>query len=148
MFDVVLLFHSYLRWIVLALAVLSFVTALTGWLGQRTWRASDEQRHQGFMMALDVQVLLGLVLYVFLSPTSKAAFADWETAMGNTDLRFWGLQHTVAMVLAAVAAHVGKAMSERKKGTDRHMPMVIGLVVFTFFILTALSHGRPLFRGI
>jgi uncharacterized membrane protein YozB (DUF420 family) len=152
MYDVLLLLHSYLRWIVLGLAFFSFFTAMTGWLGQRVWRASDEQRHQGFIMALDLQFLIGLILYVFLSPLSKAAFADWGAAMQDGVIRFWGLEHAATMVLALVAAHWGKASSGRKKGIDRHKPMAIGIIVFAIFVFAAfpwpgLPHGRPFLRG-
>jgi hypothetical protein len=152
MYDLALLVHSYLRWVVLGLALISFVSAISGWLGQRLWRASDEQKHQAFIMALDAQFLLGLVLYVFLSPTTQAAFADFPAAMKNSVLRFWGLEHAATMFLAVAAAHVGKAMSSRATGSDRHRPMVIGIVIFAFFVLAAfpwpgLEHGRPFFRG-
>ncbi len=152
MYDLFLLLHSYLRWIVLGLALVSFVTAITGWLGYRPWRASDEQRHQTFLMALDLQFVLGLVLYLFLSPTAKAAFADFGAAMKDSVVRFWGLEHAATMFLAVVAAHVGRAMSTRRQGPDRHRPMAIGVIVFAVFVLAAfpwpgLPHGRPFFRG-
>ena len=153
MYDVVLLLHSYVRWFVILAGLLSGVTALTGWLGQRTWRSSDEQRHQGFIMALDVQLLIGLVLYVFLSPTAKAAFADWGPSMKDSVLRFWGLEHAATMILAVGAAHAGKAISGRRRGSERHAPMAIGVIVFFLFVLAAfpwpgLPHGRPFFRGL
>ncbi len=152
MYDLALMLHSYVRWIVIGLGLVSFVTALTGWLGYRPWRASDEQRHQAFIMALDFQLLVGVALYLFLSPTSKAAFADFGAAMKDGVLRFWGLEHAMTMLIAVVAAHVGKALSGRRKGPDRHRPMAIGLIVFAVFLLAAfpwpgLPHGRPFFRG-
>ena len=153
MYELILLLHSYLRWIVLALALLSFATAASGWLGQRTWRASDEQRHQGFIMALNLQFLLGLLLYVVLSPTTQEVFSDFSGAMANRVLRFWGVEHTTMMFLAVFSAHAGKAVSARRKGIDRHMPMAIGLIVFAIFLFAGFpwpgaEHGRPFFRGL
>ena len=152
MYEPLLIIHSYLRWVVLILAVVSLYSAGTGWLGGRRWRSSDEARHKGFIFALDLQLLVGGVLYVFLSPTTQAAFADFGAAMKDGVARYWGLEHAVMMFLAVAAAHIGKAMSGRREGSDRHQPMAIGVVVFLLLVLAAFPwpgapHGRPFFPG-
>jgi hypothetical protein len=99
----------------------------------------------------DVQFLLGLTLYVFLSPFTHAAFADLGAAMKNSGLRFWAVEHLVGMLIAIALVHVGRARARKTDSLRRHR------VAATFFGLAlvvllgsipwpGLPYGRPLLR--
>jgi hypothetical protein len=66
-----------------------------------------------FGAAIDTQLLLGLVLYFFLSPITRAALADFGAVMSDAGLRFFALEHAFYMLLAVVFAHLGSALAKR-----------------------------------
>ena len=57
--------HNILRWVVVVLALAAVVNAFWGWLGQRTWTERDRKLGTYFSIALDIQFLLGVLLYFF-----------------------------------------------------------------------------------
>ena len=144
MYSAVLLLHSVLRW---AVIVAGLVAAGTGWREVPGWRSTRPGRV--FTMLLDVQVLAGLILYVLLSPTTRSALQHFGATMSNDVLRFWAVEHPVAMIAGLALAHVGRA--RQRRGTDARQPRH-GAVYFTVaiaIILLAtpwpfLPYGRPL----
>jgi uncharacterized membrane protein YozB (DUF420 family) len=135
--------HNILRWIVLILAVLALVRAYSGWFGRREWTETDRKVGTFFGVSLDVQLLLGLILYIALSPITRAAFQDFGAVMGNDTARFFALEHALYMVLAVVFAHVGTATARRaSEDVTKHRRAAIW---FTLSVL-ALLLGMPWFR--
>src|SRR5262245_14145645 len=153
MYSAFLLIHSTLRWVVLLLALVALGRAIRGVMGRLEWKPADQAVGAWFTGSLDLQMLLGLVLYIFLSPVTRQAFADMGAAMRNTPLRFFPVEHITGMIVAVVLAHIGRARS--KKGTDagqRHRSALIfyalALVIMVLSIpWPGTPGGRPLLRG-
>lgn len=151
MYAFVLITHSWLRYVVLALGVAMIVLAARGVSSRASWSARDEGFHKAFVGVLDAQFTLGALLYLWLSPISAAAFADFGAAMKNAHLRFFGLEHAVTMFLAVAAAHIGRTRSRRKDGALRHRTVLIAQLIWLVLTCLAipwpvLDVGRPLFR--
>jgi len=147
MYSVVLFLHSWVRWIVMIAAVVAIVRAFYGWLGKKDWAKLDDQLGLLFSTSLDVQMLLGLILYIFLSPITQAAFKNLGAAMSDATLRFFTLEHLLYMLVAVVLGHVGRALS--KKATEpvaKHRMAAILFGLATLAILLAIPWSRPLFR--
>lgn len=151
MYSVVLNIHSWLRWLTLLLAIGATLNALRADrdLGQRP---PGRQWDTFFMMALDFQVLFGILLYFGLSPLTKIAMNNPGSVLGNPTLRFWALGHLAAMAAATALVRVGRilAIKARTPAARRQWRL-------TFFALTTLAilagipwpwmtSGRPLFR--
>src|SRR5512136_2373351 len=113
MYPVVLFLHSWARWIVAIAAVVAVARAFYGWLGKKDWTRFDDQLGLLFSTSLDVQMLLGLILYIFLSPITQAAFKNFGAAMSDATLRFFTIEHLLYMVVAVVLGHVGRALSKQ-----------------------------------
>ena len=147
MYEIVLSLHNVLRWLVLVAGVLAVFGAVAGWTGARAWTPSSAGAGRLFTISLDVQFLLGILLYAMLSPVTRAAFADFGAAMANPDLRFFAVEHALLMVLALMAAHVGKVRAP-KAATDakRHRTAAIWYGLALLLILAGMSWFRPLFR--
>lgn len=148
MYSTALILHSWLRWIVLLLGVWTVASAASAMRGHKAGRAG-----RFFTIALDVQMLVGILLYVALSPITRAALTDMAAAMRNDVWRFWTVEHPALMILAVVFAHVGwKAAKREDPAAGR--PSRLPLLWFTLAvaaILVALpwpflGHGRPLVR--
>ena len=53
------------------------------------------------MITLDMQMLLGLILYLVLSPFTAEALRDFGAAMKSPGLRFFAVEHLTLMLGAA-----------------------------------------------
>lgn len=113
MYGIFLPLHNILRWVVLALALFAIVRALIGWLGKKEWGALDARAGLWFTIAMDVQFLVGLILYVFLSPLTLTALQNFGGAMQNTTMRFFAVEHVTLMIVALALAHMGRAFSRK-----------------------------------
>lgn len=147
-----LVVHNFLRWVVLALALYAIARAAAGLVGRRAWQPPDDAAGRWFTMSMDVQLVIGLLLYGVLSPITRNAFADMGAAMKDAALRFWAVEHLVMMLLAVGFAHVGRARS-RKVATDagRHRAVLIFFGLALVALLAGIpwpgmADGRPLFR--
>ena len=150
MYGLVLNVHSWMRWVVIATCLWSLLRAATA--GGRPWTPADARASRFFVIGLDVQVLLGLLLYGVLSPFTRQAMSDMATAMSVSALRFWVVEHLFGMLVAVALAHVG-AVKIRKAASDarRHRLALIffGLALVAIFASIpwpGTPAGRPLFR--
>jgi len=108
----VLQLHAIWRWILLVAALIVVIKALVGWLGKRPFTKLDDQLGMAFTMIVDIQVLLGLIIWLF----GPLGLQTLSQAMGNAALRFIVLEHPILMLIALAFAHIGRARS--KKAAD------------------------------
>ncbi len=149
MYEFILAIHNIIRWVALVLLIVTTVSAFIGWLGKREWAERDRKFGVFTTIALDTQLLLGLILYFFLSPLTKTALQDFGAAMGVTDLRFYVLEHALFMILAVILAHVGSALA--KKATDlkaKFMRAAIFYGLALLLVLLGIPWGRPILPGL
>ena len=145
MYEIVRSGHNLFRWLVLAIALYALVRAYRGWLGRSAWTSADTTAGKLFTQVMNVQFLLGLLLYVWLSPIMRQAFADFGAAMRSAPIRFYAVEHLVAMVAAVALVHVGVARS-RKAATDaaKHRMAAIFFTAATVLMLSRIPWDRPL----
>ena len=141
MYAFVLLIHSWLRWAVIAAGVAALVR------GGRAEGAAGKW----FTILLDVQILLGLLLYFVLSPFTKMALGDFGAAMANAQLRFFAVEHVFGMVIATALAHVGRARIRKAPLEKRSRLALIFYGLAVIAILASIPWpgmpaGRPLLR--
>jgi len=114
MYDLLLVGHSWLRWLVLLAALAAVARAIGGVSTRRPWTPVDDGAGMWLTAALDLQMLIGLVLYIFLSPVTKSAFVDMAAAMREAPIRFFVVEHPVGMIVAIALAHVGRARARNE----------------------------------
>lgn len=105
--------HDALRWLLLLSLVVTLVKYLAGWFGNQPWEKVDNMLGIVFTSLMDLQLLIGAVLYFFLSPITKMALSDFGAAMKNADLRFYAVEHLSMMLIAVVLVHIGRAKSKK-----------------------------------
>ena len=99
-----------------------------------------------FTSLLDLQLLIGLVLY-FTSPFMQPILQNFGQAMGNSSQRFFAVEHVFAMIAAIVVAHIGRSLSKKAAGdAARHKRAAIGFTVALVLILAAIPWSRPLLQ--
>lgn len=148
MYEIILISHNILRWIVLILGIWAVIQAYVGWLGKREWTERDRKSSMWFTIALDLQFLLGLIL-TFISPLVQSAIGDLGTAMIVAEFRVILIEHIPIMILVLIVAHVTSTLAKRAN-TDltKHRRAAIGFTIALLLVLAAIPWARPLLRGI
>lgn len=151
MYSTVLAIHSWMRWITLLLAVAATLNAArppvagSSRLPGRWWDTC-------FMLAVDLQVFFGLVLYFGLSPFTREAMANMASAFGNPGLRFWAFGHAGGMFLSVLLVRMGRVMGANSAtpGAARNRRLACFALATIGMIASipwpGLQNGRPLFR--
>ena len=151
MYSAVLLIHSWLRWAVLLLGLVAVFRGIGGWSGARMWTRVDERAGFLFTTTLDVQMLLGLLLYFALSPFTSVALNDFGAAMKDSGLRYWAVEHVFGMLIAITLAHIGRARIRKAAAARKHRLAAIFFGLALLAILASIPwpgmpNGRELFR--
>ena len=153
MYSAFLFTHSWLRWLVVIAGLFVIARAVSGITGRRDWQPGDAAGVRWFSIAVDVQFLIGLLLYVWLSPFIRDAWADMAATMRNAPLRFFAVEHVTGMFIGIALTHVGK--SKIGKAADAVQKHKLALIFFSLAMVVMLLSipwpgmpgGRALFRG-
>jgi hypothetical protein len=142
-----LAFHGLFRWVVLAAAAAASLVAISGWKGARPAGGMFLRFGIIFVAAMDLEFLLGLLLYFGASPLTKMAFQNMALAMKDHELRFFAIEHITYMFIAVMLAHVGGALS-RKAKTDlaKYRGAAICYSLSLLLVLAGIPWWRPLLR--
>ena len=147
MYSVFLTTHSIVRWLVI---IAGIVAAIRAWrASSSTVAASVSAEGLVFTVLFDIQLLLGLLLYLVFSPITTAAVHHLGGAMSNAVVRFWAVEHPFGMIVALALAHVGRARSRRAQTPpqQRRAATFFSLAILVVIVTTPwpfLPYGRPL----
>jgi hypothetical protein len=154
MYTALLFVHSWLRWFVIFGGVAALGGATGGLVAKRAWLPADNIRIRLFTGFLDLQLLIGLILYFFLSPVTQSGFEDMGRAMRDPILRFFTVEHIVGMLAANALAHVGQSRVKRlTEPVARHRNVLVFVGLSMVILLLSIPWpgmpgGRELFRGL
>lgn len=101
--DLLVDLHSVFRWVVLLVALAAVAFAVLAATGARPWDRVAERLSFFFPLAMDIQALIGLVVWVLGSAWAGDTFLGWI--------------HPGLMLAAVGLAHVGRVRSERAEGS-------------------------------
>lgn len=110
LYSLLLTTHSLLRWVVLLAAVLAVLRAAFGLLGKRAWRPLDDRLGLILSITVDLQVLVGLLMWPFYLGIVGFNMRD------DASRRFL-VEHPLAMLAALALIHIGRARV-RKQADD------------------------------
>jgi len=148
MYTFVLALHSWVRWI----AIIAGIGAVGAALAERPGERRADPWGIALVTSLDIQLLLGLLLYLVLSPNIAAIREHFGEAMHSATLRFWAVEHLTAMFVAVALAHVGRVLGRKAKTPEaRRTRLLICYGAATIAMLAGipwpgLPYGRPLLR--
>lgn len=95
--------HNVWRYAVLIAAIGALALAVSSFIGSREWDRLSDRFSLFFTIAVDIQVLIGVLVWIFGDKGDRDSFLTWI--------------HPGLMLLAAGIAHAGRAMSERAEGS-------------------------------
>jgi hypothetical protein len=101
MTDLLVDIHSIFRWVVLSTAVLAIAIAFMSATGARRWGVLGDRSSLFFTIAMDIQFLTGILVWVLERRWEGDAVLGWF--------------HPLAMLVAVALAHVGRARADRDR---------------------------------
>jgi hypothetical protein len=150
MYTTVLMLHSWIRWIAL-IAIVGATLAVVRGKVEGNGSLADRWGLVA-VTALDIQMLLGLLLYLVVSPNMQEIRAHFGEAMRNPQLRFWAVEHLTAMFVALILVHLGRVLARKAKtpaAKRTRLLVCFGVATVAMFLGTpwpGMAAGRPLFR--
>jgi uncharacterized membrane protein YbhN (UPF0104 family) len=150
MYTTVLTLHSWIRWIALVAGVGVTLAALRGKVQGE--KSVADRWAMVAMMALDIQMLIGLILYLGLSPNMQEILNHFGESMRRADTRFWAVEHITAMFAAVALSHVGRVLARKAKDpAAKRTRLLVTFGIATVLMLVGMPWpqrpgGRPLFR--
>jgi len=146
MYSAVLLIHSWIRWVALIATIGAAFAAF------RRQESVADRWGLVAMSALDFQMLLGLMLYLAISPNMQEILANFGGAMKDPTARFWAVEHITTMFGAVIVAHVGRVLGRKAKTPEaRRTKLLIAFSIAALLMIVGMPWpgrpgGRPLFR--
>ena len=122
--DILVTFHSFWRYAVLIAAVIGLVGALGGWLGSLPPRQTARKAGLVYIIAIDVQALVGIILWI-----GKGSYANPG---------YYRAEHPATMLLALIVAHVGQVLSRRAK-TDKGAARIVAIAIAVSLVLVIIG---------
>jgi hypothetical protein len=152
LYTISLFLHSWNRWLILVAGVLVIVAAIKGLRSKSEYTPFQKRWSMIFLSSLHLQLLVGLIMYFFLSPFTIQALSDFGAAMKDSALRFWAVEHAFVNLIAISVAQIGSILVKRKPDPkDKHKSTIIWTGIALLLILAMIPMGmmgveRPWFR--
>jgi hypothetical protein len=126
--DFLIGLHSLWRWVVLLVVVVAFVRGAIGWLRGGAWTGNDRTLVLVTTIVLDIQLLLGLIVY--------GTGNHWESGS------FIAYVHPLVMIGAIAVAHVTSVMIRRTEpASGKFRVLTLGLLLAFLMIGGAIPSG-------
>ena len=148
MYSSALWLHSLLRWAVLLAGLVAWFRAISGHTAKRPWTPKDELWGLLLTVSVDLQFLIGLILYVFLSPITRMGVRNLAAAMQISTARFFTVEHLVGMIIAIALVHVGRVKIRKAAEPSRkhRLAMIFFGIAMVLVIISIPWPGLPVSR--
>jgi hypothetical protein len=131
--QIIFTLHSLWRWVVLLAALAVIIKALLGWFGRQPWTDLDNRLGLFFTVAFDIQVLLGLIVYI--GTFTGAHVQRWY---GGSIGRLTG-EHVALMFIALVIAHLTRSRARKAEAAvSKHQTAAIGFVISLILVVVGM----------
>lgn len=113
MYYTLIVLHSLVRWLVLVVLLLAIYRSWRGWLGRKGFTKWDNTLRALTITLAHVQLTIGVWLYL-VSPLIKSFLHNYSTTVGIRGIRFFGMEHSLMMILAVTFITIGGSQARRR----------------------------------
>ena len=148
MYSSALWLHSWLRWAVLLTGLVAWLRAISGKTARRPWTPKDELWGLLLTISVDLQFVVGVVLYAFLSPIVRQGLRNFSVAMQINVVRFFTIEHAIGMIAGIALVHIGRVKIRKAADADRkhRLAMVFFGIALVLMIISIPWPGLPVAR--
>jgi hypothetical protein len=127
-------FHSGWRYIILLLLILGIWFAFQALKGKKPYIGTPKRMGMFTMIAMDLQLLAGALLYFnFLATQTNFKLGKLTDQLGVGQFRSIIIDHGLGMFIALLLVHIGYAKAKRNAD-----PAIAGKKQFTFFLIALI----------
>ncbi|MES2554784.1 MAG: hypothetical protein V4604_01470 [Bacteroidota bacterium] len=152
MYQTLTLYHSWLRWLILAFLLYSIYLAWRGIKTKKNFSKTDNFFRHWTATLFHIQLIIGIILYV-KSPMVSYFWRNFTEAIQHIEIAFFGLIHLLLMISVIVMVTIGSALAKRRQtDLEKFKTMLwwfgIALIVLLIAIpwpFSPFAH-RPFFR--
>lgn len=139
MFPIVLTVHSWLRWVILLVALLALAKHIAGLVRGSAYDALSARLLTAFSGLMDLQALIGLVTLI----VGWRAFSAAGFPMNQ-------VEHLSTMLLAAIVAHLPARWKERPDTVRYRNGLIVVIAALVLIVLgvSVLVGNRWVLRGL
>jgi len=153
MYTPLLALHSLTRWLVLISLLFTIYRAYSGWLLNKPFSKLDNTVRYITVTIAHIQLIIGLWLY-FISPIVHYFLYNFNTAVHQRQIRFFGMEHITVMLISIVLITIGSAKAKHKT-TDKEkfktiaiwfsiaLVLILSSIPWAFSPLTSRPYFRP-----
>jgi hypothetical protein len=151
-YSITLFLHSWNRWLILFAGVIVIFTAIKGLSTKSEYSPFQKRWSLIFLSSLHLQLLVGIIMYFFISPITAQALSDFGAAMKDSVLRFWAVEHAFVNIVGIALAQTGSILVKgRNDSVGKHKQTLIWSGIALILILAMIPMGmmgveRPWFR--
>ncbi|MEY4610370.1 MAG: hypothetical protein RL246_689 [Bacteroidota bacterium] len=143
MYSIVTNVHIVLFVLVFILGLNVIIRAQRGKSSNAEFTDTDRKAGLFFMISLHTQLLIGLVLYFFLSPITTGAFADFGSAMKDPATRLLAVEHISVNIIAVVLATINNAKNKKAiADAAKHKNALLFTLAALVLILSRIPWSR------
>ena len=153
MYISLLVIHSLVRWFVLASLLFAIVRAYKGWFSNKPFSKFDDAVRHTTATIAHVQLVIGVWLYG-ISPVIHYFLHHFKEAVHQREIRFFGMEHSLMMLVAIVTITIGSVKAKRKTiDREKFKTMAIWFTIGLLILLSSIPWSfsplvsRPLFRA-
>lgn len=126
--DILVKAHSGLRWVVLILLIIAVVNAFMK-KGKNSFTPGDKKIYLFTLISVHTQLLIGIILYF---TSSKVTF---QHMFANAATRFYGLEHTLGMLIAITMITIGYSKSKKMSEANAKHTKISIFYLFALIII-------------
>ncbi|GAB4031951.1 hypothetical protein [Spirosoma jeollabukense] len=133
LYQIILVIHNALRWLVLGSLLATLASAYSGWLRPRSYRPADQTLRVVATSIAHTQLIVGIYLYT-ISPIISYYWKFHPSFGEAREFSFFSLIHISLMLIAVVVMTVGSSTAKRLKNDRQKFKttaiyFTIGLVI-------------------
>ena len=141
MYEIFQLIHKALFFVVMILGLAVLVRAAMGLSGKMVFAETDRKLGLFFLISNHTQLLIGLVLYLFLSPFGLKAIQDFGSDLvTNPEYKVYrkiAVEHVTTNIIAIILITIG--YSKNKKTIDSAVKHKNALIFYGLGLVLLLS---------
>ena len=116
MYQTLLIFHSYWRWLVLLSIIFSILKAIYGFRKRSEYSNFDGVIRKITISIIHIQLILGFIIY-FISPFVSTFFSNVSDGLHLREVRFFAIEHSLMMFVSIVLITIGAVKVKRKSSS-------------------------------
>lgn len=128
--TILLMAHSWLRWLILLIAIAAIVKFLIGWLRASSYQGMDRGLMSGFSGLMDLQATLGIILFLW-------------SGFGGVGFPAYRIAHGLIMIFAAALVHMSAGWKNADSFTRfrNNLFLIVGSLILVLIGVAILPGG-------